>query len=932
MAVRRDTRRRRLIIVAGILFVVVISASSLVRFYTDLLWFREVRLLSVFWRVAASRAGIGAVGGLVAGAVVWINLEVARRTAPRFRFVTPAGDTALRYRSMFQPYALWVNLGMAALVGLLTGISTSAAWYRFLLWRHAKPFGSKDPLFGKDASFFVFSVPFQRVVLSWAFGIVVVSLLLAVLAHLLNGSIEPEANRLNVRPVVKVHVSVLLGFLALLKAYGYQLAQYDLVFSPRGTVTGASYTDVHAQLPALRLLVVIGVVAAIIFFVNLRFRGWLLPGAALALWVFASIIAGALIPWAVQKFRVEPNESLRERPYIARNIKATREAYGLDKIALKDFPADLSLNEQTIADNQETIQNLRVWGPGVLKQSYTGLQEIRSYYRFDDVDIDRYKLDGQTRQIMISAREVDPNGLEERARNWVNTRLTYTHGYGIVATPAAAVTSGGEPDMIVKDLPPVGPPGLVPEQGALYYGEGVTGYSIVRTKQKENDYPVAETQKTTTYAGQGGVQLSNPLRRLAFSWRFGDANLLISNFITEESRVIMRRNILERAQAAAPFLRFDHDPYVVVVDNRLKWILDGYTTTDRYPYSQEVALEQIFAPLQHATGGLIAQGGTINYMRNSVKTVIDAYDGTMQFYVVDDDPIIRTYQSIFPEMFTPGDKMPDSIKAHLRFPEDLFVVQASQYRLYHTTSPERVYAREDVWAFPSDPVQSTETAKLPMAPYYMYMRLPDSPEPEFLLMLPFTPRNKLNLNGWVAARSDPGHYGELVGFSFPRGQSIEGPENVSARIEQDATVSQQFTLWNQAGSRVERGNLFVIPIGTSLVYVQPIYLKAEQSALPELKRVVVLYGNRIGFEPTLEASLAKAISGQPSRVEVPAGGGQQAPAATPRPTESVKQLLEQASAHFAKAQEALRTGDLATYQRENEAARQAVEEAQRRSG
>jgi hypothetical protein len=915
-------RRRRWFIAAGVVFLLLISIGSVVRFYTDLLWFQEVRFGAVFWRMMWSRLAVGVVGGVVAGAVLYVNLEVARRAAPRYRFVTPAGDVAERYRSMFQPYAAWANLGLAAFVGFLTGASVSTQWEKFQLWRHAQPFAVRDALFGRDASFYVFSLPFQRVVLSWLFGMVTVSILLGLLAHLLNGSIEPEANRVTVRPIVKVHLSVLFGVIALLKAYGYRLAQFDLVFSPRGVVTGASYTDVHAQLPALRLLVVIAIVAAVIFFLNFRFRGWLLPGAAIGLWVFSSVVIGALIPFLVQRFRVVPNESQRERPYIAKNIAATRYAFGLERLVLKEFPANFTLDDAKLADNRATLDNVRLWDPEQLKTSFQRLQAIRTYYEFHDVDIDRYQIGDQTRQIMLSPREVEPENLE--LKNWINTRLTYTHGYGIVATATNAATPEGEPDLLVRDLPPQGPSELVPSRAGVYYGEGMTGYSIVRTTHEENDYPVGEKQHKTTYAGKGGVELSNALRRMAFGWRFGDANLMISNFITKQSRIIMRRDIVERARTAAPFLRYDHDPYIVSVDGKLVWILDAYTATDRYPYSQEVELADIFPGL-HA--------GRVNYIRNSIKVVMDAYDGTMTFYVVDPgDAIAASYQSIFPQLFKPGKDMPASIQAHLRYPEDLFTLQAWQYRLYHVTDPDRVYSREDVWDFPFDPVESTETVKFRMAPYYLYMKLPDETKAEFLLMLPFTPSKKPNLNGWVAARSDPEHYGQLIGFQFPRGTFIGGPETISTRINQDPAFSQQKSLWNQSGSKVQEGNLLVIPIGTSLIYVQPIYLKAETSPIPELKRVVVVYGDQIGFEPTLEAALAKALSGQPSTV-TPVEGTP-APAATPPPAApggNVASLLDQAADHFAKADAALRAGDLATYQRENQAAREAIEEARRRS-
>lgn len=930
---QRPRIRRRWIVIGAIVFLLFISVSSIVRFYTDLLWFDEVDLASVFWTIFYTRIGVGVVAGLFAGLIVLVNLEVARRVAPQYRFVSGGSDLAEQYRSVFRPYARWANLGAAAVVAFFTGLSASAAWDTYLLWRNARPFGQTAPEpFGRDVSFYVFSIPFQRAVLGLLFGVLIVSILFAAAGHLLNGSIQPEQNRINIATAVKVHLSVLLGLIALLKAWAYRLDTFELVYSARGTVTGASYTDVNAQRPALRFLMIIAVVVALIFFANVvRFRSWLLPGAAIGLWVFSSVLLGAIIPAAVQRFQVTPNESEREEEFIARNIEATREAFDLDRIELEQFPAEERLTEEDVEDNRGTIDNIRLWAPTVLEPTFQRLQAIRTYYAFEDVDIDRYMLDGNLTQVMLSAREMDPSQLSPSAQNWVNNRLVYTHGYGMVAVQAKSVTPEGLPSFVASDLPPRTPDEMQIEQGGIYYGEGTTGYSIVNTGQNEIDYPRGEGGAevvTTNYPGQGGVELSSFLRRLAFAVRFSDTDLLISGFIQPDSRVMMRRNILERASTAAPFLSFDGDPYLVVSDGRLYWMMDAYTTTDRYPYSQIANLNQITV-----SGNFPGQG---NYMRNSVKVVVDAFEGTMDYYLVDpSDAIATTYQAVFPDLFTPGDEMPEDLQAHMRYPEDLFKAQAAMYRDYHILDPRRLYEREDVWDIPNDPVRSTSQARVAMDPYYVVMKLPGEEQEEFLLMMPFTPRDRPILNGWVAARMDPGHYGELVGFSFPRGASIEGPENISARIEQNEVIARQFTLWEGAGSDVQRGNLFVIPIGESLIYVQPIYLQAAEAAraLPELRRVIVVVGDSIGFEPTLEASLTAAITGaEPVVVE----DDEEPPPPEERveptePTGNVAQLLQQAIEHFVAADQALRDGDLATYQRENEAGQAAVEEAQQQA-
>jgi hypothetical protein len=721
-----------------------------------------------------------------------------------------------------------------------------------------------------------------------------------------------------------VHISALFAALALLKAWAYRLDVFELVFSERGVVTGASYTDVKAQLTALQTLFWIALIVAVIFVVNVvRFRGWLLPGAAVGLWAFTSIALGAIYPAFVQRFQVVPNESTRERPYIDLNIKQTRLGYGLNTIDEKDFPAKQRLRASDVADNQGTIDNVRVWDPVQLHPIYQRLEAIRAYYDFDDVDIDRYEVNGELTQVMLAGRELDATELPG-AESWVNQRLTYTHGYGIAASPSNAVDSRGLPQLLVRGLPPKAPPELTAREPAIYFGERSPegSYAVARTSQKEVDYATEERSVTTSYSGKGGIKLSGMLRRLAFAVRFGDTDLVLSSFVRPDSRLIMRRNVQERARAAAPFLLYDGDPYLVVANGRYYWVLDAYTATDRFPYSER---------LNAAANGLPNLPSSVNYMRNSVKVVTDAYDGTMNFYLVDEtDALASTYQAAFPSLFTSKDRMPPELKKHLRYPEDLFKVQALQYRAYHITEPEGLYKREDLWDIPHDP-RSAQGSPTAMDPYYVIMKLPGEDKEEFLLMLPFTPRAKQNLNGWMAARMDGDNYGELRSFAFPRGETIPGPENVFAEIESDPTISNQFTLWEGAGSTVTRGNLLVIPIGESLMYVEPIYLEAarSESALPALRRVVVVVGERIGFEQTFQQSLDAVLKGQGPELEE---GGERPPTAeTPteeQPTGSQEELLREALDHFERADEALRDGDLATYQREVQAGRRAVEQAQ----
>lgn len=913
--VPRPGQRRWFLIIALALFLL-FFAGSIARFYTDALWFGELGFSTVFYRTLWTKIGIGVVGGVIAAVFIWTNLELAFRSRTQAPLRLGPVRPSDQYRSMVGGRARLLNVAVSAVMGVLTGLSASSAWSRFLLWRNAQQFNVKDPYFGRDVSFFVFKLPFQHTLLSAAFSIVILTLLLAIGAHLLHGSIDIQPRGIRVATSVKIHISVLGAILALLKAWGYVLAQYDLSFSRRGIITAAGYTDLKVQLPALKLLVLIASISAVIFLVNLhsRFRGWLLPAAAVGLWAFASIVIGAVIPGVIQRFVVTPNASQRELPYIKRNIEATREAFDLKDISLTDFPADNELTATDLQENRATTDNLRIWDPAPLLQTIQRRQGLRQYYDFRDVDIDRYTLDGSIRQVLISARELNLDGLDERAQNWINQRLTYTHGYGVVATAANSVTQGGEPDYLVEDLPPTGPEELVPSQAALYFGEGRSDYVIVGTKQKEVRF-ASGAERETTYNGKGGIELSGPLRKSAFALRFADTNILLSNLLTPKSKVLMRRDIMDRVRTVAPFLRYDHDPYLVVADDRSYWVIDGYTGTDRYPNSQEIDLAELFQD----------QSGDVNYMRNSVKVIIDAFDGTTTFYNFAPngrDPIIDTYQAIFPKLFRPASELPESIRPHLRYPEQLFVVQSNQYRLYHETNPSRFFDREDFWEIAGDPVHSTDELRIPMEPYYVVMQLPGSDKPEFLLMIPFTPRRGRVLNGWMAARMDGDNYGEIVGFTFPRNRTIEGPQNVASQINQNDIVSQQKSLWDRSGSRVVEGNLFVVPVGTSLIYVQSYYLQAERGAQPDLERVVVVSGSSLGFEPTLEAALAKAIAGGGGTVTAPSEGTKPA-----EPSGDFASLLRQADEHFQRADQALREGDLATYQRENQAARDAVRQA-----
>jgi hypothetical protein len=833
----------------------------------------------------------------------------------------------------FEPYARWLIPLIALVIAFFVGLGVSSQWQAFLLWRNGSDlaFGNPEPLFGRDPAFYVFSLPWLEFVQGWLFSALVGITLLTALAHYLWGGIRPQAPLLGekVTPQVKAHLSVLLGLIFLVKAWGYYLGQFDLLNSPRGVVSGASFTDVKAQLPALRILVVIAVVCAILFLVNIRLRGWALPVIAVGLLALVSIIAGAAYPAFVQRFRVDPQEFQREEPFIEDNIEATREAFGLDQIESQQRPVGGAVSAEVLREDDATISNIRLWRPSVLIDNYRSLQRIRQYYEFNDIDVDRYELDGTRRVVMVAAREISQAGIPEGGKTWQNTHLVYTHGFGAVASQVNTATAEGQPVFTLRDIPPVGAPALEGNGQRIYYGEGGPGdaaYLVVNSGADELDYQGAEgddqEQVSYQYDGQGGIPVGGLFQKLLFAWRFRDVNLLISDLVTADSRLMLYRDIHERVPKAAPFLRFDADPYAAIVGGRTLWIWDAYTTTNQYPYSQPLALEGAVSP--PADEGAPRLVGDVNYIRNSVKVVVDAFEGTMTYYITDqEDPIVAAWDSAFPELFTPVSEADPELLEHFRYPENLFQIQASQFTNYHVTDPQVFYGKQDFWALPVDPTISGETDQFLMRPYYVLMRLPGEAEETFSLILPFTPVERQNMVAWMAAKSDPGdEYGKIVSFEFPSGLNVDGPTQVFSRINQDARFSAERTLLGQGGSDIVFGDFLVIPVGDSLLYVQPVYVESTQAnAIPELKRVVVVNGAEIGIGDTLRDALADSIG-----EAVPPEDGEEPPSGTVE--EQVQALLDEAAVHFAAADEALRNGDLATYQAEIAAAEAATTEAQ----
>jgi uncharacterized protein len=935
VAARRPPRRWTLAVLL-LAFLALAAVGSVSRFYTDLLWFREVDKTELFWGMLRTKAVIGLLAGLGTAIIVGVNLWIVERLAPRYGLTVVARPQVERARAVLSPYLRPLRIGIAAFLGLVVGLQASGLWQTFLLWRNRVSFGQRDALFHRDVSFYMFELPFLRSVFGWLFTTLVLTTILVAAGHYVLGGIRPQAETNRVAAQAQSHLSVLLGLIVALKAWGYWLDKYQLLFSPRGVVAGASYTDVKAQLPALEFLFWVALICAAMFFVGARRGGLLIPLISIVLLVGVSLIMGGIVPAIFQRFRVEPQELVRERPYIEHNIDATRKAFNLSNVRIEQFPASDNLTAQALQANQTTVDNIRLWDPDVLRPGVRNLQAIAQYYNFTDVDVDRYQIGKNQRQVMISVREVDPNGLASSARTWQNLHLAYTHGYGMVAVQVNTADQGGQPDFIVKGFNPQDP-AIQLDQPRVYFGEpppNAPEFVIANSAQGEYDAPSlsGETNKLFRYQGPdavGGVQLSDLARRLAFAVRFRDINLLISGNVKSDSRIMFNRDVRERVEKVAPFLQWDGDPYAVVVDGRLKYVRDGYTTSSNYPYAQRIDLGDAARRNEIGSRGVEGIG---NYIRNSVKAVVDAYTGQVTLYAFDEqDPVLATWRKAFPNLFAPASAIPDSLRAHLRYPEDLFSIQTWIYASYHIGNPDDFYSKEDFWSLPDDRAgeirRQEDTGGLAAAtsvkarPYYLLTTLPkangakSSSGPEFVLVMPFTPNGKENMVSYLAAQSDKDNYGNLTLFSLDRSRTILGPTQVNARILATPSISGQLTVLNQQGSRVILSNLLIVPVDESLLYVQPIFVQGSApNSFPLLQKVAVFYNNQVGYADTLEQAITEVVGVQQPVQPPPDGGGTTKPPPVTGGGGDVESLLRQANNEYEAAQTALKDGDLAAYQ------------------
>jgi len=884
--------RLTIIILAAAILLVVPAA---VTFYTDWLWFAEVGYQPVLMRQILAQLALGLGVGVVVFGLVAANLRVT-------------------LRSMAQPYLMLGTLqdgrplvldrrqlgriaaAAAVFIAFVLGLSASANWLEVLEYLHQTPFGVADPIFGRDVGFYVFSLPVLELGRGMLLVVVLLSLLASAGVYVVSGgvSFDPRTG-VSAWPRARMHLSLLVAALFLLVAAGSVLDMPGLLVSPSGIIEGARYVDVHARLPFLRASVAVLILGAMLAaYHGFTSRTWPLltaVGATAIVWVGGSLYASA-----IQRFVVAPNEQEKEIPFIVHNIEATRKAFSLDQVEERELTGDASLTRVDIEANATTLDNVRLWDHQPLLDTFGQIQEIRTYYDFVSVDNDRYVIDGNYRQIMLSARELNSESLPNRT--WVNERLTFTHGYGLTLGPVNQVTSEGLPVLFIKDLPPASSVDLEVTQPSIYFGELSSDYVLVKGQTEEFHYPKGDDNVYSTYEGTGGVPIGGLWRRILFGLRFRSTDIVMTNRITPDSRILFHRRLQGRIRTIAPFLLYDSDPYLVISDGRLFWIQDAYTATDRYPYSSPAMAD-----------------GT-NYIRNSVKIVVDAYNGTTTFYLADpDDPLAVTLGKVFPGLFTPFDEMPADLRGHVRYPEDIFTIQTAMYSTYHMTNPAVFYNKEDQWDVPAI---DTDGRPAVMRPYYTIMKLPGEQNAEFIQMLPFTPRRKDNLAAWMVARSDGARYGQLAVFQFPKQKLVFGPRQIVARINQDQVISPQITLWNQQGSQVIQGTLLVIPLEESLIYVRPLYLKASGGRIPELKRVIVAYQNTIVMEETLALALERIFGPGGPEGATPAPAAPEA-APAPAPTagapegDTLATLAARARDHYQRAIEAQQSGDWARY-------------------
>ena len=858
--------------------------------YIDWLWFKQLGFANSYLIFLTSDWIVKFAGWLIFALFLYLNLRRTEKTIlemPNLILRHVLMNT--RFGNILTPKRLRAFfLLLTVLISSIISAISGSEWITIRLLKAASPTGVSDPVFGRDLSFYFFSLPFLELLYQYLLVLFIVTAVVCTAFYLLVSPPQQIGVRRFLPQTGTSHLSLLLAGTLMVVALGYRLQMYNLLYSQRGVFFGAGFTDLRVLLPAYWLLLIISVLIVLALLLNFKVKSTRFITGGLTAVIALSVLVNFLLPPAVQKFIVEPNEFVQEEPYLRHNLDFTQKAYGLDQLQLRQFPLTGPLSYEELTATEGTIENIRLWDWRPLLLTYNQLQALRDYYTFHDVDTDRYSINGKQVQLMLSAREMQAVKLS--SPTWVNMRLFYTHGYGVVANKVNAVSKQRLPEFLLRDFPIQGGSALQVEVPQIYYGELTDYYIFTGTRTDEFDYPLGETNATTRYEGEGGLPVGGFFRRLLLALRFSDYRILFSNELTATSRIHFNREIISRVQKIMPFLKYDNDPYLVIDGGRLYWLLDAYTVSNRYPYAEPY------------------EG--INYIRNSVKVTVDAYNGTVRFYVFQpDEPYIAAYMKIFPDLFISAEKIPAGLKEHVRYPEFLFTIQSHIFATYHMGDAKVFYNKEDRWQIP---LEKYGEETVPLQPYYTILNLPGEEDPEFVLILPYTMYNRNNMVAWLAGRCDGKHYGQLVCYQFPKGELLYGPAQIEARIDQDTAISQQLALWNQQGSRVVRGNLLVLPINGTILYVEPLYLQAEQSQFPELARVIVAYGDKIVMENTLAESLAAVFGLHPAEEKEPVDTE---PPGTDPGENNLQQLIKEAADLYDAAQEALRRGDWSEYGR-----------------
>ena len=910
-----------LAITLTILAVITGALVALSGFYVDWLWFNSVGFTGVWSTVLTTKVALFVIAGLLTSLIISLNIYLAFRRRPFYVPTSVEADNLERYRATIDPIRKLVFAGIVLVLFYFGGTSASNLWGSWLLFSNSTEFGVQDPQFGLDISFFAFRLPFFQTLIGWGISTLILATLASAAVHYLYGGIRPQVPQERTTVAARVQLSVLLGLIVLLKAVAYYFDRFALALKESRLITGLTYTDVNATLPAKSILAAIAVICSLLFFANIVRKSWLLPAAGTALMVGASVLIAGVYPGAVQQFQVKPSESSKEAPYIQRNIDATRDAYGIAGVEMKDYQATVSTNSGQLANDAATIANIRLMDPNVLSATFRQLQQIKPYYSFpESLDIDRYTVNGVQRDAVVAVRELNIEG--NPSRNWINDHLVYTHGFGFVSAFGNTVDADGKPNFLVGDLPPT--TGLGKFQPRVYFGENVPDYSIIGGPKTDTpvefDYPddaSANGQKNYTYTGKGGVPMGGLFKKLLFAIQYQEQRIVLSSLINSESKILYNRSPRDRVAKVAPWLTIDGDPYPAIVDGKIQWIIDGYTTSSGYPYSQTTALGAATTDaLTTNSGAVTAQRNqNINYIRNSVKATVDAYDGTVVLYQWDEkDPVLKTWMKAFPNTVTPKSKMSKELLEHIRYPEDMFRVQRDVLSSYHVQTAAAFYGGQDFWRVPRDPSTFGANAGA-QPPYYMTLEMPGSDKPTFTLTTPFVPRGgRENLSAFAVVDSNNGpNYGKITVLQLPRSTNVAGPSQVASNFEAKPEVANSLSLLRQGGSDVVLGNLLTLPVGGGLLYVQPVYVRATSNtaAYPLLQKVLVSFGDVIGFDSSLKGALDQVFGGNSGT----SSSGSPVTSTTNNASDDLKSALQNARQALADGNAALAKGDFAAYGR-----------------